>query len=64
MNFLESPTWAGILNFQGAVAQVEEDQWERVLTNERGKEIVSFRRHPFFFFLFVTTLRRDKILCD
>lgn len=53
MNFLESPTWAGILNFQGAVAQVEEDQWERVLTNERGKEIVSFRRHPFFFFFFL-----------
>lgn len=49
MNFLESPTWAGILNFQGAVAQVEEDQWERVLTNERGKEIVSFVSSFFFF---------------
>lgn len=64
MNFLESPTWAGILNFQGAVAQVEEDQWERVLTNERGKEIVSFRRlfHPFFFSFCDNS--RDKILCD
>ena len=64
MNFLESPTWAGILNFQGAVAQVEEDQWD-VNVNERTWEGNCFVSSPsFFFFLFVTTLRRDKILCD
>lgn len=63
MNFLESPTWAGILNFQGAVAQVEEDQWD-VNVNERTWEGNCFVCFILFFFLFVTTLRRDKILCD
>ena len=51
MNFLESPTWAGILNFQGAVAQVEEDQWD-VNVNERTWEGNCFVSSPSFFFFF------------
>lgn len=67
-----SDKWISSNHRRGREYWISKEQWPKLrringtlmLTNERGKEIVSFRRHPFFFFLFVTTLRRDKILCD